>query len=158
LPSSRDVICDQNRALSAVSKFRSIFRADHEVIARRVLKIAGEAVRIYGERFGVLPLDTVTIVDVPLVATLGSVECSGLAAIAGAFYVDFDSPAMRNMPGRYPGATRFSRRQPRVDRRPCRCSSVVGAAVVTMPVASRCWMSLFRKLVGAVVLPRGPRT
>ena len=79
-------------------KVRSIFRADHEVIARRVLKIAGDAVRIYGERFGALPLDTITIVDVPLVATLGSVECSGLAAIAGAFYVDFDSPAMRNMP------------------------------------------------------------
>ncbi|HXI23051.1 MAG TPA: hypothetical protein VNG71_04180, partial [Pyrinomonadaceae bacterium] len=79
-------------------KVRSIFRADHEVISRRVLKIAGDAVRIYGERFGALPLDTVTIVDVPLVATLGSVECSGLAAIAGAFYVDFDSPAMRNMP------------------------------------------------------------
>src|SRR5256885_10603713 len=77
---------------------RSIFRADHEVIARRVLKIAGDAVRIYGEKFGALPLDTITIVDVPLVATLGSVECSGLAAIAGAFYVDFDSPAMRNMP------------------------------------------------------------
>jgi len=77
---------------------RSIFRADHEVVARRVLKIAGDAVRIYGERFGALPLDTVTIVDVPLVATLGSVECSGLAAIAGAFYVDFDAPAMRNMP------------------------------------------------------------
>ena len=77
---------------------RSIFRADHEVISRRVLKIASDAVRIYGERFGALPLNTVTIVDVPLVATLGSVECSGLAAIAGAFYVDFDSPAMRNMP------------------------------------------------------------
>lgn len=77
---------------------RSIYRADHETIARRVLKIAGDAVRIYGERFGALPLDTITIVDVPLVATLGSVECSGLAAIAGAFYVDFDSPAMRNMP------------------------------------------------------------
>ena len=79
-------------------KVRSIFRADHEVIAHRVLKIAGDAVRIYGERFGALPLDTITIVDVPLVATLGSVECSGLAAIAGAFYVDFDSASMRNMP------------------------------------------------------------
>ena len=77
---------------------RSIFRADHGTIARRVMKIAGDAVRIYEQRFGSLPLDTVTIVDVPLVATLGSVECSGLAAIAGAFYVDFDSPAMRNMP------------------------------------------------------------
>jgi hypothetical protein len=77
---------------------RSIFRTDHETIARRVLKIAGDAVRIYALRFGSLPLDSITIVDVPLVATLGSVECSGLAAIAGAFYVDFESPAMRNMP------------------------------------------------------------
>src|ERR1041384_1402888 len=46
---------------------RSIFRTDHETIARRVLKIAGDAVRIYAQRFGSLPLDSITIVDVPLV-------------------------------------------------------------------------------------------
>src|SRR5260370_8195643 len=40
----------------------------------------------------------VNIVDAPLVATLGSTEFSGLTAIASAFYVDFDSPAMQNMP------------------------------------------------------------
>src|SRR5437588_5009843 len=77
---------------------RSIYRPDHEMLARRVLKIAGDALRVYKNRFGPLPLKTVTIVDVPLVANLGSVECSGLSAIASAFYVDFDSPAMRNMP------------------------------------------------------------
>ena len=77
---------------------RSIFRADHEAVGKRVLKIACDAVRIYDQRFGSLPLNGITIVDVPLVATLGSVECSGLAAIAGAFYVDFESPSMRNMP------------------------------------------------------------
>lgn len=77
---------------------RSIFRTDHEIVARRVLKIALDAVRIYDRQFGSLPLETFTIVDVPLVATLGSVECSGIAAIAGAFYVDFDSPSIRNMP------------------------------------------------------------
>jgi hypothetical protein len=77
---------------------RSIFRADHEAVARRVLKIAGDSVRIYEKRFGPLQLESITIVDVPLVAARGRVVCCGLAAIAGAFYVDFESPAMRNMP------------------------------------------------------------
>lgn len=77
---------------------RSIFRPDHEVVARRVLKIAGDALRIYESRFGALPMKTVTVVDAPLVATLGSAEFTGLGAIASAFYVDFDSPTMRNMP------------------------------------------------------------
>jgi hypothetical protein len=77
---------------------RSIFRPDHEVIGRKVLRIAVAALRIYDRRFGSLPLKTVTIVDAPLVATLGSAEFAGMGAIASAFYVDFDSPTMRNMP------------------------------------------------------------
>jgi len=77
---------------------RSIFRPDHEVIGRNVLRIAVAALRIYDRRFGSLPLKTVTIVDAPLVATLGSAEFAGMGAIASAFYVDFDSPTMRNMP------------------------------------------------------------
>jgi hypothetical protein len=77
---------------------RSLFRADHEVIAQRVLNIAGDALRIYAAKFGPLPLKTVTITEVPLVSTLGSAEFAGLGAIASAFYVDFDSPTMRNMP------------------------------------------------------------
>jgi hypothetical protein len=77
---------------------RSLYRLDHEAIARRVLGMATNALRIYGEKFGALPLKTVTIADVPLVSTLGSVEFTGLSAIASAFYVDFDSPTMRNMP------------------------------------------------------------
>jgi hypothetical protein len=77
---------------------RSIFRPDHEAAAHRVLKIAAEALRVYGARFGPLPVKTVSLVDVPLVATLGSAEFAGLSAIASAFYLDFDSPAIRNMP------------------------------------------------------------
>ena len=77
---------------------RSLYRLDHEAIAQRVLGIATNALRIYGEKFGALPLRTVTIADVPLVSTLGSVEFAGLSAIASAFYVDFDSATMRNMP------------------------------------------------------------
>ncbi len=77
---------------------RSLYRLDHEAIALRVLTIATNALRIYGEKFGTLPLRTVTIADVPLVSTLGSAEFTGLSAIASAFYVDFDSPTMRNMP------------------------------------------------------------
>jgi hypothetical protein len=77
---------------------RSLYRAEHEAIAQRVLTIATNALRVYGEKFGALPLKTVTIADVPLVSTLGSAEFSGLSAIASAFYVDFDSPTMRNLP------------------------------------------------------------
>lgn len=77
---------------------RSIFRPDHEAAARRVLNIAADSLGVFVTRFGPLPVKTVSIVDVPLVATLGSAEFAGLSAIASAFYLDFDSPAMRNMP------------------------------------------------------------
>jgi Peptidase family M1 domain len=77
---------------------RSLYRAEHEPIAQRVLAIAAEAVRVYAEKFGPLPMKTVTVADVPLVSTLGSVEFSGLSGIASAFYVDFESATMRNMP------------------------------------------------------------
>lgn len=77
---------------------RSIFRPDHEAAARRVLNIAADALRVFVARFGPLPMKTVSIVDAPLVATLGSIELAGLSAIASAFYLDFDSPAMRNLP------------------------------------------------------------
>lgn len=77
---------------------RSIFRPDHEVVGKSVLKIAAKALHIYETRFGSLPMKTVTIVDAPLVATLGSAEFAGVGVIASAFYVDFDSPTMRNMP------------------------------------------------------------
>src|SRR5713101_5133044 len=77
---------------------RSIFKPEHEVVARRVLNIAADAVRIYVERLGPLPMKTVSLVAAPLVATLGSSEFAGLSVIASAFYLDFDSPTMRNMP------------------------------------------------------------
>jgi hypothetical protein len=77
---------------------RSVFRPDHEAAARRVLTIAAAALGVFGTRFGPLPMKTVTIIDAPLVATLGSAEFSGLSAIASAFYLDFESPTMRNMP------------------------------------------------------------
>jgi len=77
---------------------RSLYRLEHESIAQRVLTISSNALRVYGEKFGPLPLRSVTIADVPLVSTLGSAEFAGLSAIASAFYVDFDSPTMRNMP------------------------------------------------------------
>ena len=87
----------EERVVGAVT-IRSIFRPDHEVAARRVLAIAGDALRVFVARFGALPIKTVSIVDAPLVATLGSAEFAGLSAIASAFYLDFDSPSMRNMP------------------------------------------------------------
>jgi Peptidase family M1 domain len=77
---------------------RSIFRPDHETAARRVLEVAGNSLNVFVTRFGPLQMNTISIVDVPLVATLGSAEFSGLSVIASAFYLDFDSPTMRNMP------------------------------------------------------------
>jgi len=76
---------------------RSIFRPDHEAAGRRVLNIAANSIGVFVTRFGPLPMKTVSIVDAPLVATLGSAEFAGMSAIAGAFYLDFDSPTMRNM-------------------------------------------------------------
>ena len=87
----------EEREVSGVS-IRSIFRPDHEAVARRVLNIAADSLGVFEARFGPLPIKTVSVVDVPLVATLGSAEFAGLSAIASAFYLDFDSPSMRNMP------------------------------------------------------------
>ena len=64
---------------------RSIFRPDHEAAARRVLNIAVDALRVYLARFGPLPMKS-------------SAEFAGLSVIASAFYIDFDSATMRNMP------------------------------------------------------------
>jgi hypothetical protein len=77
---------------------RSVFAPEHETTARRVLADAAEAVRVYTERFGPAPNKLMSVVDAPLVAGLGSAEFSGLSVIASAFYVDFDSPSMRNLP------------------------------------------------------------
>jgi hypothetical protein len=79
-------------------RVRSVFFADHETVGRRVLASAAEALRIYHARFGAMPYRTVTVVDAPLVAGLGSAEFAGVGVIASAFYVDFDSPLMRNLP------------------------------------------------------------
>jgi hypothetical protein len=92
-----DNLRSEEKTVEGVS-IRTIFRPDHEAAARRVLNIAGDAVRVFVARFGPLPMKTLSIVGAPLVATLGNVEFAGLSAIAGAFYLDFDSPSMRNMP------------------------------------------------------------
>ncbi|HEX8286138.1 MAG TPA: M1 family aminopeptidase [Pyrinomonadaceae bacterium] len=79
-------------------RVRSVFTQEHEKVGRRVLAVAADAARTYAARFGALPLKTVTVTEAPLVAGFGSAEFSGLAVIASAFYVDFDSPAMRSLP------------------------------------------------------------
>ncbi|MFN2499657.1 MAG: M1 family aminopeptidase [Pyrinomonadaceae bacterium] len=77
---------------------RSIFLPEHERIGKRVLVNAGEALRIFESKFGPLPIKTINIAEAPLVAGLGSTEFAGLDVIASAFYVDFDSPGVRNLP------------------------------------------------------------
>jgi hypothetical protein len=77
---------------------RSIFLPQHEEAGKRVLKAGTDALRIFSSRFGPPPFKSVNIAEVPLVAGLGSTEFAGLDVIASAFYVDFDSAAMRNLP------------------------------------------------------------
>ena len=77
---------------------RSVFLAEHERVGKHVLSSSAAALRVFSSRFGSLPYKTVTVAEAPLVAGLGSTEFSGLLVIASAFYVEFDSPAMRNLP------------------------------------------------------------
>jgi hypothetical protein len=77
---------------------RSIFIPEHERIGKRVLAMAEHSLRLFTSKFGVLPFKTVSIAEAPLVAGLGSNEFAGLQIIASAYYVDFDSPAMRSLP------------------------------------------------------------
>ncbi len=77
---------------------RSIYLADHERIGKRALTVAANAVRVFTQTFGELPYKTISVAEAPLVAGIGSCEFSGLNIIASAFYVDFDSPAVRNLP------------------------------------------------------------
>jgi Peptidase family M1 domain len=79
-------------------RVRSVWAAEHEKMGRRALEVAATAVRLFNARFGQLPYRNVSIGEAPLVAGLGSVEFAGLSVIASAFYVDFDSPVMRNLP------------------------------------------------------------
>lgn len=87
----------EQRVISGIT-IRSIYRNEHETAARRALNIAADAVNVYVRRIGPLPLRTISLVDAPLVATLSNAEFSGFAAIASAFYLDFDSPSVSSMP------------------------------------------------------------
>ncbi|HEY6806408.1 MAG TPA: M1 family aminopeptidase [Pyrinomonadaceae bacterium] len=77
---------------------RSIYLADHERVGRRALSVAANSLRVFTSVFGPLPFKTISIAEAPLVAGLGSTEFSGFNIIASAFYVDFDAPAVRNLP------------------------------------------------------------
>jgi Peptidase family M1 domain len=77
---------------------RSIYLAEHERVGKRTLTVAANALRVFTSLFGPLPFKTISIAEAPLVAGLGSCEFSGLNIIASAYYVDFDSPAVRNLP------------------------------------------------------------
>jgi hypothetical protein len=79
-------------------RVRAVWAREHEKTGRRVLDVAARALRIFAARFGALPVDTVTVAEAPLVAGVGSAEFAGLTVIASAFYVDFDSPTVRNLP------------------------------------------------------------
>lgn len=77
---------------------RSIFIPEHERIGKRVLTMAADSLRVFTSKFGPLPFKTINVAEAPLVAGRGSNEFAGLEVIASAYYVDFDSPAMRNLP------------------------------------------------------------
>jgi hypothetical protein len=77
---------------------RSIYLAEHEKVGKRALKVAADSLRVFTSMFGALPFKTISIAEAPLVAGLGSSEFSGFNIVASAFFVDFDSPAIRNLP------------------------------------------------------------
>jgi len=77
---------------------RSIYLAEHERVGRRALTVAANSLRVFTASFGPLPFKNISIAEVPLVAGLGSSEFSAFNVIASAFYVDFDAPAVRNLP------------------------------------------------------------
>jgi hypothetical protein len=77
---------------------KSIYFAEHERIGRRTLTIAANSLRVFTSIFGPLPFKQISIAEAPLVAGLGSCEFSGFNIIASAYFVDFDSPAVRNLP------------------------------------------------------------
>lgn len=77
---------------------RSIYFAEHERVGKRALVVAANALRTFTTLFGPLPFKQISVAEAPLVAGLGSCEFSGLNIIASAFFVDFDSPAVRNLP------------------------------------------------------------
>jgi peptidase M1-like protein len=77
---------------------RSIFLPEHEKVGKRALNVAANALRVFTSVFGELPFRSINIAETPLVAGLGSAEFSGLSVIASAFYIDFDSAAVRNLP------------------------------------------------------------
>jgi Peptidase family M1 domain len=100
----RNFVIIAGRALASAERtvggvrVRSVWTTEHEKIGRRVLDAATEAVRVFTARYGALPVKSVTVAEAPLVAGLGSAEFANLSVIASAFYVDFDSPAIRNLP------------------------------------------------------------
>ena len=77
---------------------RSIYLAEHERVGKRALVVAANALSVFTSLFGPLPFKTISIAEAPLVAGVGSCEFSGLNVIASAYFVDFDSPAVRNLP------------------------------------------------------------
>jgi len=77
---------------------RSIYLAEHERVGKRALTVAANSLRVFTTLFGPLPFKQISIAEAPLIAGLGSCEFSGFNVIASAFYVDFDAPAVRNLP------------------------------------------------------------
>jgi len=77
---------------------RSIYLTEHERVGKHALVVAANALRTFTTLFGPLPFKQISVAEAPLVAGLGSCEFSGLNIIASAYFVDFDSPAVRNLP------------------------------------------------------------
>src|SRR6476659_4150386 len=77
---------------------RSIYLVEHERVGKRALTVAANSLRVFTSIFGPLPFKTISIAEAPLAAGLGSTELSAFNVIASAFYVDFDAPAVRNLP------------------------------------------------------------
>lgn len=75
------------------------YQQGDEKVGQRIAKIAEQALSAYNQAFGVYPYPTLNIVELPLTAGYGGIEFAGLAAIAQAYCIDFDSAAAARLPG-----------------------------------------------------------
>ena len=77
----------------------SYFHETDERLGKRALSIAAGAMDAYTKSFGDYPYRLLNIVELPLAAGYSSIKFPALAAVAQAYYIDFDAPQAARLPG-----------------------------------------------------------
>ncbi|HZS07012.1 MAG TPA: M1 family aminopeptidase [Blastocatellia bacterium] len=76
----------------------SYFREGDERLGQQMLGVAVGAVETYNKAFGEYPYPLLSVVEVPLTAGYSGIEFPGLAALAQAYYIDFNAPEAKRLP------------------------------------------------------------